>query len=84
MFLIGAPGETDAGAPTFAVYVSVTEAPGAIGPGISQRMAEFIPRAEYVYVPGGTHTAPLERPGLVNAAIEKFIGGIDASAARAA
>lgn len=51
---------------------------------LSQRMAEFIPRAEYVYVPGGTHTAPLERPGLVNAAIEKFIGGIDASAARAA
>ena len=51
---------------------------------LSQRMAEFIPNAQYVYVPGGTHTAPLERPGLVNAAIEKFIGGIDATAARAA
>ena len=40
---------------------------------LSQRMAEFIPKAEYVYVPGGSHTAPLERPGLVNAAIERFL-----------
>lgn len=40
---------------------------------LSQRMAEFIPGAEYVYVPGGTHTAPLERPGLVNAAIDRFL-----------
>jgi pimeloyl-ACP methyl ester carboxylesterase len=40
---------------------------------LSQRMAEFIPNAEYVYVPGGTHTAPLERPGLVNAAILRFL-----------
>ena len=40
---------------------------------LSQRMAEHIPGAEYVYVPGGTHTAPLERPGLVNAAIERFM-----------
>lgn len=40
---------------------------------LSQRMAEHIPGAEYVYVPGGTHTAPLERPGLVNAAIDRFM-----------
>ena len=40
---------------------------------LSQRMAEHIPHAQYVYVPGGTHTAPLERPGLVNAAIEQFL-----------
>lgn len=40
---------------------------------LSQRMAEFIPGSEYVYVPGGTHTAPLERPGLVNAAIDRFL-----------
>ncbi len=40
---------------------------------LSQRMAEFIPKAEYVYVPGGSHTAPLERPGLVNAAIDRFL-----------
>ncbi len=40
---------------------------------LSQRMAEFIPGSDYVYVPGGTHTAPLERPGLVNAAIERFL-----------
>lgn len=40
---------------------------------LSQRMAENIPQCEYVFVPGGTHTAPLERPGLVNAAIERFL-----------
>jgi pimeloyl-ACP methyl ester carboxylesterase len=40
---------------------------------LSQRMAEHIPGAEYVYVPGGSHTAPLERPQLVNAAIERFL-----------
>lgn len=40
---------------------------------LSQRMAEFIPGSEYVYVPGGSHTAPLERPGLVNAAIDRFL-----------
>ncbi len=40
---------------------------------LSQRMAEFIPKAEYVYVPGGSHTAPLERPGLVNSAIDRFL-----------
>jgi pimeloyl-ACP methyl ester carboxylesterase len=40
---------------------------------LSKRMAEQIPQAEYVFVPGGTHTAPLERPGLVNQAIERFL-----------
>ncbi len=40
---------------------------------LSQRMAEFIPKAEYVYVPGGSRTAPLERPGLVNSAIDRFL-----------
>lgn len=40
---------------------------------LSQRMAEHIPGAEYVFVPGGTHTAPLERPGLVNDAVERFL-----------
>ncbi len=40
---------------------------------LSQRMAEAIPGAEYVFVPGGTHTAPLERPTLVNQAVERFL-----------
>lgn len=39
---------------------------------LSQRMAEHIAGAEYVFVPGGTHTAPLERPALVNQAVERF------------
>jgi pimeloyl-ACP methyl ester carboxylesterase len=40
---------------------------------LSQRMAEHIPQCEYVFAPGGTHTAPLERTELVNAAIERFL-----------
>jgi pimeloyl-ACP methyl ester carboxylesterase len=48
---------------------------------LSQRMAEAIPHAEYVFVPGGTHTAPLERPGLVNGAVERFLAAKVRSAA---
>jgi pimeloyl-ACP methyl ester carboxylesterase len=40
---------------------------------LSRRMAELIPSAEYLFVPGGSHTAPLERPGMVNDAIERFL-----------
>ena len=40
---------------------------------LAQRTAELIPNAEYVLVPGGSHTAPLERPGLVNHAIDRFL-----------
>ncbi len=36
-------------------------------------MAERIPSSEYLFVPGGSHTAPLERPGLVNARVERFL-----------
>ncbi len=40
---------------------------------LSQRMAEHLPQAQCVIVPGGSHTAPLERPALVNATIERFL-----------
>lgn len=40
---------------------------------LAQRMAELIPGAEYLFVPGGSHTAPLERPGMVNHAIDRFL-----------
>ncbi len=40
---------------------------------LSQRMAEAIPGAEYLFVPGGSHTAPLERPELINDAIVGFL-----------
>jgi pimeloyl-ACP methyl ester carboxylesterase len=40
---------------------------------LSKRMADLIPEAEYLFVPGGSHTAALERPGLVNGAIERFL-----------
>jgi pimeloyl-ACP methyl ester carboxylesterase len=45
---------------------------------LSQRMAEHIPECDYVFVPGGTHTAPLERPTLVNTEIEKLLAKVDA------
>lgn len=40
---------------------------------LSERMAKAIPGCEYLFVPGGSHTAPLERPALVNERIEKFL-----------
>jgi pimeloyl-ACP methyl ester carboxylesterase len=40
---------------------------------LSHRMAEHIPHSEYLFVPAGSHTAPLERPGLVNRAITEFL-----------
>lgn len=43
---------------------------------LSQRMAEHLPHAKYVFVPGGSHTAPLERPGLVNDEIERFLAAL--------
>ncbi len=43
-------------------------------PELSQAMAELIPRAEMVMIPGGTHVAPLEHHELVALRIEKFLG----------
>lgn len=40
---------------------------------LSQRMADEIPKAEMMIVPEGTHTSPLERPGLVNKRIAQFL-----------
>ncbi len=44
---------------------------------LSQRMAEHLPNAKYLFVQGGSHTAPLERPGLVNAEIEQFLARVE-------
>jgi pimeloyl-ACP methyl ester carboxylesterase len=44
---------------------------------LSQRMAEHLPDAKYLFVPGGSHTAPLERASLVNAAIDGLLTRID-------
>jgi pimeloyl-ACP methyl ester carboxylesterase len=46
---------------------------------LSERMANQIPHCDYVFVPGGTHTAPLERPTLVNAQIEKLLKKVEAA-----
>ncbi|HEY6556425.1 MAG TPA: alpha/beta hydrolase [Polyangiaceae bacterium] len=43
-------------------------------PAVSQAMAEAIPDAELVMLPGGTHVAPLEHHELVALRIEKFLG----------
>ncbi len=40
---------------------------------LSQRMAEHLPHSDYLFVPGGSHTAPLERPELVNRAVMTFL-----------
>jgi pimeloyl-ACP methyl ester carboxylesterase len=40
---------------------------------LSQRMAEHLPDAKYLFVPGGSHTAPLERTALVNGEVEQFL-----------
>jgi len=42
-------------------------------PAISQHMAQVIPRAELMTIPGGTHVAPLEHDELVALRIEKFL-----------
>jgi pimeloyl-ACP methyl ester carboxylesterase len=40
---------------------------------LSRRMATYIPHAELLMVPGGTHAAPLERKELVNRHVERFL-----------
>ena len=40
---------------------------------LSERMADAIPEAELLVVEGGTHTAPLERPELVDRAVSEFL-----------
>jgi pimeloyl-ACP methyl ester carboxylesterase len=40
---------------------------------ISRKMHERIPASEFLFVPGGSHTAPIEFPELINLRIEKFL-----------
>ncbi|MBI3183823.1 MAG: alpha/beta hydrolase [Myxococcales bacterium] len=40
---------------------------------LSRRMAETIPGGEFTLIPGGSHTAPLEQPGLVQRRVERFL-----------
>jgi len=40
---------------------------------LSRRMADAIPGSEFVIIPGGTHTAPLEQPALVGERIHRFL-----------
>lgn len=40
---------------------------------LSRRMAEAIPGSEFMIVPHGSHTAPLEQPQLVGQRVERFL-----------
>jgi 3-oxoadipate enol-lactonase len=40
---------------------------------LSEHMARTIPDAEYLFVKGGTHTALVEEPELINTTIERFL-----------
>jgi pimeloyl-ACP methyl ester carboxylesterase len=42
-------------------------------PAILQGMAELIPRAEIMMIPGATHVAPIEHDELIALRIEKFL-----------
>lgn len=49
---------------------------------LSEEMHATIPGSQLLVVEGGTHTAPIERPHLVNEAVAKFLRGVDARQAR--
>jgi len=49
------------------------EKDGFTPPKLSESMAETVPDAELLMIERGTHTAPLERPGLVSGAIRSFL-----------
>src|SRR5262245_1280364 len=47
---------------------------------LSEELQRSIPGAELLVVEGGSHTAPIERPRLVNEAVIAFLRRVDASA----
>jgi len=47
---------------------------------LSEEMHRMIPGAELLVVEGGSHTAPIERPQLVDDAVARLVARIDASA----
>jgi pimeloyl-ACP methyl ester carboxylesterase len=46
----------------------------------AEYLARSLPNAEFIYLPGVSHFAPLQRPELFNAAMLAFLGGIKSSA----
>jgi pimeloyl-ACP methyl ester carboxylesterase len=50
-------------------------------PAEMQKMAEAIPRAQFVQIPNAGHLAPLENPDAVNGAINRFLISLDARSA---
>ena len=45
----------------------------------AQAMADALPDATFVRVPGAGHSVNLEQPAIVNAAIARFLGRLDLS-----
>jgi pimeloyl-ACP methyl ester carboxylesterase len=80
-----AVGQMQATQPNFSaddlarIHVPVTVAHAEGDEFIKQEHAEYlartIPGAEYVYLPGVSHFAPVQRPELFNAALLKFLAG---------
>lgn len=52
---------------------------------LSRRMADHIPGAEFMIIPGGTHTAPLEQPAMLFERVQRFLRDhiVDGEARRA-
>jgi pimeloyl-ACP methyl ester carboxylesterase len=55
------------------VLVVAGDRDGFTPPELSRAIADTIPEAELIMVEGGTHTAPLERPDLVEEAVVQFL-----------
>jgi len=42
-------------------------------PALAEKMAEAIPDAEFLFMRGGSHAAPVEQPGTIEMRLEKFL-----------
>jgi pimeloyl-ACP methyl ester carboxylesterase len=45
-------------------------------PEVAERTVSELPRAQYLLVPGGSHSALIEMPELINLAVERFLVGL--------
>ena len=55
-----------------------------IKPEHAEYLARSIPNAEYIFLPGVSHFAPLQRPDQFNSAMLRFLGNVQANLSAAA
>jgi pimeloyl-ACP methyl ester carboxylesterase len=60
------------------VTIAQAEFDEFIKPEHARYLARSIPGAELILLPGVSHFAPLQRPGLFNAAVLEFLGKVPA------